>query len=90
MSKTTNLDEVKSTAKLFLNLTPVPCSIPIFVHHPFITSTALFDADGGFDIFAEPDRFNAWKKQMEKHIDKSANLTRILMMISDNYKLTFF
>lgn len=90
----TDLDAVKKTAILFLNLEPTPIGEfgGLFVSHPFLNTSAtlLCSTKEMFDIFVEPDKFIKWKQEFAEQINRFKDVDTIFFRITTPYKLTFF
>ena len=94
MLKETNLDGVKSVARMLL-LTPVhktPYS-PAVVQHPFTScGIASLNKDGEFqllDITAKEEDLKIWQEFMKSKIEGAENVWGIYAFINKPYGLTF-
>lgn len=94
MKNETNLDKVKSVAKLFLHLdiATTPYS-PAIVKHPFTDSglTAIRDENGGYQTInlLEEKELKKWRNMIEQIITESDSAYQIYMMITKPYALVF-
>ena len=94
MLKETNLDGVKSVARMLLMI-PIhktPYS-PAVVQHPFTScGIASLNKDGKFqllDIMAKEEDLKIWQEFMKSKIDEAENVWEIYAFINKPYTLTF-
>lgn len=90
--KTTDLERIKTEAKAFLYLDyEVADRLPpaLFVHHPFLTSTMVYDpkAQEFMDI-KDPKVLAKYRERMTKEID-SCDLRKLYILINKPYRLAF-
>ena len=90
--KETDLKKVKMRAKLFLYLDyekveELPSAV--FVHHPFLSSTTIFNPDTKeFENVEDETVLDNYHKRMLTEIDKS-DLIHIFMLMNTPYHLAF-
>lgn len=92
MSKETNLDNIKATAKHFLHVDIAETSTPFVASHPFANTwfAALPDGEGAPEMvdLHDPDAARKWRDLIGKQIDK-CDLRGIFVMINKPYILNF-
>ena len=96
MKKETDMDEVKSIAKMLL-MTDVHETkfSPMVVQHPFTSSgiVVLPEKDGKnfkpVDITQDAENLRAWRKAVSSAIDHTENPYELYMMVNKPYGLTF-
>ena len=90
--KTTDLEKIKTKAKVFLHLDyhEAPGLPPaIFVHHPFLGSTAVFNPDTKeFNSIEDPEALDGYRKRMAAEIDRG-DLIHIFLLMNTPYHLVF-
>ena len=93
--RTTDLNEIKKLAKLFLMLDIQETEFsPLVVKHPFTDSgmVAYPKEDGGIamgDITKEPEVFELWQQEILRQIRKAETPHEISFMITKSYSLAF-
>ena len=93
--RTTDLNEIKKLAKLFLMLDIQETEFsPLVVKHPFTDSgmVAYPKEDGGIamgDITKEPEVFKLWQQEILRQIRKAETPHEISFMITKSYSLAF-
>ncbi len=92
MKETTDMEGVKSTAKmlLYLDIGRTEFS-PIVVTHPFTSSGIVLDSSSQIpaDITEDKDALERWRKWIGQQIDGAENPFQIGIMINKPYRLTF-
>lgn len=88
-----NLENAKKLAKelLHFEIEETPYS-PIVVMHPVFESAILHDDEGIFNVLEEEnkERYLKLLKNMEKHIDKTPDVEKILFqIIRKSYRITY-
>lgn len=91
MKTITDIEEVKSIAKIFLNFDIVVSDVvPFVVHHPFFDATMTVDKEGKFIDLTKEAELNIAKENVSELIDKCDNVFSIIAHICKPYRLTFF
>lgn len=87
-----DLEQVKSEAKVFLYLTPVrhDCA-PVFVAHPFFETCLIIDDETNelVDILENEEAMDKSRKQFIQKIEEAQDLLDIERMIRKPYKMVF-
>lgn len=95
MKTTTDMNEIKKLAKLFLMLDIQETEFsPLVVKHPFTDSgmVAYPNEDGGIamgDITKEPEILELWQQEILRQIRKAETPHEISFMITKSYSLAF-
>ena len=95
MRKTTDLERIKDTAKLFLHMDIRETEFsPLIIKHPFTDSAMVcIKQDNGKTNFAnimeDTKVFAVWKKQAEKQIDAAEDVFGVYHLMTKSYLLAF-